>query len=205
METRNLILQLKSASETGTFSGALSVYGNLDRVGDVVQPGAFKKTLEESGGRIPLLINHDSSKQAGYLDLQDSPSALLVKRGVLNLNVSIGQEAYATLKFNAANGLRTGLSIGYRVIKDAVKNGVRYLTELDLFEGSLTPLPANAAATVDSVKNFRNSELDQMVGDFERKLRAITGRPRLSPESELKELDSKVDSFARRLDAIIRG
>ena len=50
--------------EEGQFVGYASAFGNADSYGDVVQPGAFKKTLEEwaaKGATIPVLWGHDMS------------------------------------------------------------------------------------------------------------------------------------------------
>lgn len=197
MENKILVLNLKAATETGVFEGRLSTYGGPpDRVGDVVQPGAFSKTLQESGGIVPLLLGHDSNKQVGILRLRDSASAL-VANGEFNMDSPLAREAHSQLRFNAKNGLRHGLSIGYRVIKSFAKNGVRYLTEVELFEGSLTPIPANVYATVEAVKRQGTSELDEMRADFQAKLDRVMGRRPATLEDSLQD-------FARRAREILR-
>jgi hypothetical protein len=59
--------------------------------------------------------------------------------------------------FNAKHGVKTGLSIGYRTVKDRMDGSVRHLLELALKEGSLTLFPANQQALVSAVK----SEVDK--------------------------------------------
>ena len=59
------------------------------------------------------------------------------------------REAYALLK---ARVLR-GVSIGYDSIKSDIKDGVRYLRELKLFEVSLVVTPMNELAMVTAVKS----------------------------------------------------
>jgi uncharacterized protein len=200
MESKILTLDLKKASDAGVFEGALSTYGGTpDRVGDVVQPGAFRKTLQESGGIVPLLLNHDPAKQVGVLQLSDSPNAL-VASGKFNLDSTLAKDAFSQLKFNLAHGLQAGMSIGYRTVKSFVKDGVKYLTELELFEGSLTMFPANPRATVQTVKRLGSpSEVNEMLAGFQRKLDAITC-PRLTPQHQ-----AMVDDFARKLDRAVRS
>jgi HK97 family phage prohead protease len=147
MDIKNFRLELKQLDDSGTFEGRLAVYNNVDEGGDVIEPGAFSKTLLEGGGIIPLLWAHDSSAPIGSLELRDSPTALLAK-GRLVLSVAKAREAYDLMRA----GVLKGLSIGYKTIK-AIEGDVRRLKELKLFEGSLTPLPMNREAVVTGVKH----------------------------------------------------
>ena len=158
-EYRQLPIELKSLStdDPGTFEGTLSTYGGSpDLQGDVVQPGAFTKTLKENRGTVPLFLNHDPNQQVGVLKLHDTPTALAAK-GKLNLDVPLARDAYSNMLFNAKHGVKTGLSIGFRTIKDRVEGSTRHLVELALGEGSITLFPANEQALVSAVK----SEIDR--------------------------------------------
>jgi uncharacterized protein len=157
-EDQRLSLELKSVStdEQGVFEGALSTYGNVDLTGDAVMPGAFSKTLKDSGGTVPLFKDHDHSQQIGVLKLQDTATAL-VARGKLNLDLPLARDVYSNLLFNAKNGVKTGLSIGYRTVKEKMAGPVRQLVELALKEGSICLWPANQEALISAVK----SEVDQ--------------------------------------------
>ena len=47
--------------DTGEFSALVAAFNNVDRGGDVIRPGAFKKTLarwRSSGKRIPVVWSH---------------------------------------------------------------------------------------------------------------------------------------------------
>jgi uncharacterized protein len=158
MSKETLSFELKSISvdEPGTFTGDLSTYGNQDLVGDIVQRGAFTKTLQENGGTVPLFLNHDPNLQVGVLKLTDTPTSLAAK-GKLNLDLPLARDAYSNLLFNAKHGVKTALSIGFRSVKDKVEGGVRHLLEIALKEGSLTLHPANERALVNAVK----SEVDR--------------------------------------------
>ena len=175
MDTKNFFLQLKALSDDGTFEGRLAVYNNIDEGGDVIEPGAFSKTLQEGGANVPLLWQHDASEPIGTLVLSDSPTALLCK-GKLVLSVPRARQAYDLMRAGAVRGL----SIGYRTIKEQYTDAVRRLKELRLFEGSIVTLPMNEEAVVTSVKRqdlaantealdaFRNAARD--IRDFHRQV-----------------------------------
>jgi HK97 family phage prohead protease len=141
--------EIKSLDEEGVFEGKLAVYGNVDLIGDVIEPGAFTKTLSERGSSVPLLWDHDLSTPIGSLELTDGASALMAKGKLLIHDVPKAREVYALMKA----GVVRGLSIGYRALKAKSVGSVRHLKELALFEGSLTVVPMNPEALVTAVKH----------------------------------------------------
>jgi uncharacterized protein len=46
-----------------------------------------------------------------------------------------------------------GLSIGYDTVRSTMKDGVRHLHELKLYEVSVTAFPMNQLATISAVKD----------------------------------------------------
>jgi Escherichia/Staphylococcus phage prohead protease len=140
--------ECKSISPDGTFVGLGAVYNNVDLGNDMILPGAFTKTLNEKGREVPLLMGHDSKMPIGRAELSDSPQGLLV-HGTLILEADGSRSAYALLKA----GVIKGLSIGYDTLKSKMVDGVRHLSELKLWEISLTAFPMNELATVTSVKS----------------------------------------------------
>jgi len=140
-------------TQSGAFEGLLAVYNNVDLGGDCIMPGAFTKTLQEHGPQVPLLWQHQTAEPIGILTLTDGPDALSVQ-GQLLLDLDMAQKALVLLK----NKIIKGMSIGYDTIQDSVENGVRYLKELRLWEGSLVTFPMNEQAMVTSVKSFRDAE-----------------------------------------------
>jgi uncharacterized protein len=139
--------ECKSISPDGTFVGLGAVYNNVDLGNDMILPGAFTKTLAEKGGQVPLLMGHDSKLPIGLARLTDSPEGLMV-RGELVLEADGSRSAYALLK----KGVIRGLSIGYDTIQAKVVDGIRKLSELKLWEISLTAFPMNPEAMITSVK-----------------------------------------------------
>lgn len=155
-------MELKQATltEAGTFTGILSAYGNIDQGNDVVEAGAYRKTIAENPS-VKMLWQHDQNEVIGVLALKDSADGLLVE-GKLNLddNVPRAKQAYSTMKFLKQHGLTMGLSIGYEVIKRELKDGVRYLKELRLREGSIVTEPMNQLCMVTDVKSAEGGEKD---------------------------------------------
>lgn len=162
-------LQIKSLQEDGTFEGYASVFGNVDSWGDVVDKGAFKRSLSahrKAGTSPKMLWQHNSDEPIGvYPDLKEDDYGLFVK-GAFVLEVQRAREAYALLKANALDGL----SIGYIPKKWKIDNdtGIRTLTEIELWEVSPVTFPANDLARVSDVKA---SDRISTVREFEEFLR----------------------------------
>ena len=157
MKTKHLQipLEIKSVSETGVFSGYGSVFHNEDSYGDVVRPGAFKKSLAEwaKKGRLPpMLWQHDKREPIGvFTKMVEDEKGLFVEGRLLIDDIPQARAAYALLKEKALGGM----SIGYReiLIEQDHDEKVTNLLELDLWEVSVVTFPANEEATVDSVKS----------------------------------------------------
>lgn len=149
-ELKTLSLDVKSMKEDGSFTGLLSVYDVIDSHNDVVERGAYTKTLQESGGRVPLLWQHDPKYPIGTLDLKDGQQGLEAS-GQLLLDDAVPQAktAYALLKA----GVIKGMSIGYKAIRKKQEDSIRRLREVKLFEGSLVTFGACPGAVVQQVKS----------------------------------------------------
>lgn len=160
IQRKDVALSVKNLDQhdEGIFNGALSVYGVVDAGGDVVERGAFTKTLKESGGKIPLLWQHDTKTPVGVLTVTDTKDGLYVE-GEFNMDSPQAKQAHSMLKFMHVRNVRTGLSIGYHVVKDGkASNGVRQLKELRLLEGSLVVVPMNPLTYVNNVKSIESKE-----------------------------------------------
>lgn len=147
--------QVKDMTETGSFCGYGSVYGNVDDGGDIVSPNAFAKSLTDwkSKGRMPALLWQHNQRQpiGAYQKMDEMPDGLYVE-GTLALKTQQGKEAYELLKMNAISGL----SIGYMSTEDDYnsKTGTRTIKSADLYEVSLVTFPMNDAARVSAVKTI---------------------------------------------------
>ena len=142
-------LRFDSAAE-GTFSGYASVFGEPDSYGDVIQPGAFRGTLEGRSTGPAMFWNHDPAQPVGVWTSVAEDRRGLAVTGRLVTETRAGAEAFALLKAGAVNGL----SIGFRARNaKRSKGGTRVLTDIDLVEISLVTLPAASNARVTSVRH----------------------------------------------------
>lgn len=156
---QNLTIEIKGLTDEGYFEGMLSPYGNVDQGGDVVERGAFTKTIQDHGTTRPLLWQHKSDVPIGQVELVDTPDGLTVK-GQLLMELPEARKAHLLMKARIVKGL----SIGYSTVKDSIENGVRRLKELKLFEGSVVTFPMNPNALITAVKG------QETKGDFNQEL-----------------------------------
>jgi uncharacterized protein len=121
--------------------GYASIFGKRDQGGDIVEPGAYGRSLKamaEAGGRVKMLWQHDPAEPIGvWEEVREDGRGLYVK-GRLLPDVARAREAAALI----AAGAIDGLSIGYRTVR-ATKDdrGRRCLNELELWEVSLVTFP----------------------------------------------------------------
>lgn len=156
---------IKDITETGTFEGLLSPFGNVDEGGDVVEPGAFTKTLQDQGPKRPLLWQHRPDLPIGELTLEERSEGLWAK-GSLLMELQLAKDAHLLMK----RGVVTGMSMGFRSVKDFIEKGVRHLKEVKLYEGSVVTFPMNDLARVMAVKRAQKAE---QKGDFNEELNDI--------------------------------
>lgn len=134
-----------SVSDGAIIEGYASLFGETDQGGDMVQKGAYAKSLGVVGKRIKMLWQHDPAQPIGVWDeVREDDRGLWVKGRLLE-STQKGREAAALIEAGALDGL----SIGYRT-KRAVKNdkGQRLLTELELWEVSVVTFPMLPSARV---------------------------------------------------------
>lgn len=164
-EIKSLPFKLSGVEQTGEFSGYASTFANVDLGGEVVERGAFRKTLKESQAKIPILDHHDPTRQIGWnLEAMEDDRGLFV-RGKLNLEVQAAREKHALMKQAGELGAKTGLSIGFRTIKDERDPNdpsIRRLKEIQLLEYSVVTFPMNPRASIISVK-AKQELLDQIL------------------------------------------
>jgi HK97 family phage prohead protease len=150
---------------TGTFSGLAAAF-SLDQGGDVIMPGAFKRTLADwrraKGKTIPLIDTHNYGSARAIVGKMIE--AKEVDDGLEATFEFIPDDADAdAVRKRVAGGYVSGLSIGYEAVEsrqptdeDRRKGIWRYLKEVKLLEVSVVAFPMNNDARIDlaSVKGF---------------------------------------------------
>jgi HK97 family phage prohead protease len=151
MEYAGSPFQIKALSDSGQIEGLLAGFGNVDYGGDRLHAGCLSKSLAARSTPLPMLLHHDLQRPIGaWKEWNESSDGLYVK-GNITLATRDGAEAHAL----ASDGALTGLSVGWLPVKgDRDSKGVRDITEAELFEGSLVPVPMNPMTRVTSVKSI---------------------------------------------------
>ena len=123
-----------------------------DRVNDIVEPLGVKFS-----NPMPLLWQHDATRPVGLVKFKrPTKNGIEFEAEILTFNEPPGlkarvDEAWASVK----SGLVAGVSIGFRPMSyEYMDNGGIRFTETEVYELSLVTIPANADATIASVKSL---------------------------------------------------
>lgn len=181
---------VKDVTDQGNFSGYLSVFGVEDAVKDIVEPGAFARTLHHKGGKFPFLWQHE--EPIGGFTAKEDSTGLHIK-GAMVMDVQRAREGRALAKA----GVVTGLSIGYKIVKDDYDraSGVRRLKELNLWEGSLVTFPCCAPAQLTQMKRAR-SYLEELMKDDDGLMKATATLLRARKDTKIPEEEFDAVRFA---------
>lgn len=171
-ERKFVDVALDSVEADGLFQGYASLFGKVDLGNDMVERGAFSRSLRVRGaGGIRMLFQHDPAEPIGaWSELREDERGLFV-RGRLAPGVARAREVLSLMRGQALDGL----SIGFRTVrarKDA-GSGVRRILEADLWEISVVTFPMLPDARVTAVKGALPS-----IREFERWLTRDAGLTR---------------------------
>ncbi|WP_442578518.1 HK97 family phage prohead protease [Mesorhizobium sp. ASY16-5R] len=144
-------VRLAEVETDGAFSGYASLFGAVDLGKDMVERGAFARSIRDRGAAgIRMLYQHDPAEPIGvWTELREDGRGLFV-RGQLARDVAKAREVLSLMRAGALDGL----SIGFRAAKatNDAKTGVRRIVEADLWEISVVTFPMLPGARVEAVK-----------------------------------------------------
>lgn len=157
MDHLDLNIRFDASGDEGQFTGHAVIFDERNAHNEMVQRGAFKRSLAEhkAAGTRPLMLwSHNQSEIIGvWTSISEDATGLAVS-GKIVTSTTRGREAYDLLRAGALNGL----SIGFRSRGDKrAANGVRILTDIDLAEISIVGLPSAGRARITSVRSFGRS------------------------------------------------
>lgn len=145
-------LVIKAVDEDAREITGIASTPESDRVGDIVMPEGAKYSLP-----IPLLWQHDRSQPIGQvIAAKQTKQGIEIKAKLAKIDAPAQlsarlEEAWASIK----SGLVRGLSIGFRPIEYAFLDdgGIKF-SQWDWLELSAVTIPANASASIQTVKSF---------------------------------------------------
>ncbi|MBP2446376.1 phage major capsid protein [Rhizobium leguminosarum] len=187
-------LEFKAAltvDDAGTITGIAWPFGSPDRVGDVIEKGAFA-----SPEVLPMLFAHDQGQVIGVWDqIEETPDGLTVKGRLLVDDVERAREVRAMIRTKAVSGL----SIGFRTKAAKPRQRGRTITALDLHEISVVAVPSHPGAQITSVK-AADGTADQKETILENEAELeVKNDPVISPE-DLKALKADVATIKAKLN-----
>ena len=153
-------------------SGYFSAFNNLDSDGDIMMPGAFKRSIQDWGPegkqRIKHLQNHNPNLPLGKLKvLQEDDYGLYYESKLVE--TTFGMD-YIKM---AEGGLITEHSIGFNILNEQKSEAGNLIKDVKLYEGSsLTAWGANENTPFLGFKGERDiDELKQEIRIFEKFIR----------------------------------
>lgn len=159
-KTYSANIEVKAATDAaphGEFTALVSVFGNVDLVGDRVVKGAFADSLaeyKEAGKSIPVVWSHDWNTPESYigkaLEAEETDDGLLVKGAFFDT------ERAQTVRNLLTERVVTEFSFAYDVIDEAkADDGANELLKLKLLEVGPTLKGANPATQLVAAKSSK--------------------------------------------------
>lgn len=152
-----LIFEYKAKSgDNGTLAGYAAVTGNIDRVGDIIERGAFAN-LDDFVQKGFAAFGHSwDDEPVGFITkAYEDENGLFVEMSFHSTDEA--QKCRTVVNERIAAGKFVGLSIGYRTIESSWETreseDVRVLKKIEVYEFSIVTVPANPKAQVTAVKN----------------------------------------------------
>lgn len=204
--------EANESAQIGTIKGYASTFGNVDQGFDIVERGAFAKSISEKKGRFPILLDHDVTKPIGWnLDAEENEYGLKIS-GEIQLVTPDAINRYRFAKRALELNTQCGLSIGYAVIKaepDRDRPIIRRLKELKLWEYSFVTFPMNEMAGIDSVKSLKKVFDDlQTRGYSEKEIQEALLKTGILPDRQKPPtslIDPELIQSTDKLLKILRG
>ena len=132
----------------GIVKGYGSVFGNKDSDNDIIEKGAYRRTIKNNGSRVKYLYQHDITKPIGKMkELYEDEKGLVFVAEVPK--TTFGNEVLELMKYGVIDENSVGIM---PVKKDYDEDGIRVIKEAKLYEISAVTIAANDEAKILEVK-----------------------------------------------------
>lgn len=157
MKTKGFDIGFKDADiQKGSVMGYFALFGNKDLDGDIIERGAFSKTIQERGPQgkklIKYLLDHNREKVVARIDTLIEDEKGLYYEATIGSH-SAGQDFLKMVE----SGLINQHSFGFKTIKEQYDQSAKAnrIKEVFLYEGSAVQfLGANPETTMIGLKSF---------------------------------------------------
>ena len=166
LETKAFDCEIKSLDDAGRFKIYFSIFGNVDRAKEIVDPGAYRN-LDEFVRSGWIGINHQMER----LPIAYVTSAIQDAKGLLVEGQFHSTPEAQNCRTVVLERMRAGKSVpgsvGYKVIDGTPDyvggERIKRLKTIDLYECSFVNLPANPKAELMSAKSLEGQAMDDKV------------------------------------------
>jgi len=152
--------------DMGIVKGYASTFGNIDSDNDIINKGAYKKTIEENGQRIKYIYQHNMEKPLGVIKMLEEDNRGLMFEAQI-AKTTLGKDVIELMKA----GVLTENSVGIMPIQKEMVDGIRHINEVKLFEISAVTLAANPEAMILDVKG--NIDQEKILKRYDRLAKLI--------------------------------
>lgn len=220
--TKSMKYEIKSGFEIKDMDSSkrevavyLAKFGNVDSDNDVIQKGAFKKSIQERGPqaasnrKIAFLRHHDWEKQIGvFTKLQEDDNGLF----------AVGRLGTSTLGEDAWRDYQDGIikehSVGFQRVSDKTKfvkdtsnplGGFTLLQEVKLWEGSAVTFGANELTNVVEImkSETKKTYIDKISDDLQTVIKALANGK--GSDDRLFELEMKANFLSSQLTLLAQS
>ena len=166
-------LQVKDVdAKSGIVAGYFSSFGSIDSDGDILMPGAFKRSIQDWGPdgkqRIKHLLNHNPSQPLGKISILKEDNFGLYYESKVGTH-QLGKDYIKMVE----SGLIGEHSIGFKTLREQKGSDANEIHDVMLFEGSsLTAWGANENTPLIGMKGMKNIEnIQDQIKAFEKFIR----------------------------------
>jgi len=152
----------------GIVKGYGSVFGNVDSDKDIIEKGAYRRTIKNNGSRVKYLYQHDITKPIGKMkELYEDEKGLVFVAEVPK--TTFGNEVLELMKYGVIDENSVGIM---PVKKDFGEDGIRVIKEAKLYEISAVTIAANDEAKILEVKGEYDN-IDYLTKRFDNLIKVI--------------------------------
>lgn len=151
-----------------TVVGYASRFGNVDSHGDIVERGAFKRTIDHNAERVKTLMHHDPMQIVGKpTKMMEDDKGLYTETKVSD--TSMGRDLLTLIE----DGVIDEMSIGFIPVREDYDKemGANMLREVKLVEYSFVSLASNPEARVEGLKG--QAAMNNLVSSMKRFEKAL--------------------------------
>src|SRR5690606_965895 len=155
------VLEIKSVDVEERSITGIATTPETDRVGDIVDPLGAKFADE-----VPLLWQHQHDKPVGVARFgKATKSGITFRASLPKIDEPGPLKDLVDMAWQSVKAkLVRGVSIGFRALGyEPLDSGGLKSTETEIYELSLVTIPANASATIQTIKAFDAKGLDGAV------------------------------------------